>query len=58
MNLDMPADVIDHLASRGRRAGEELCRRFAYPTPDVRLDWDNHRWVRYRSTMASAGGDA
>ena len=56
-NLDMPAEVINHLASRGRRAGEELCRRFARSAPDVRLDWDNHRWVRTARPCA-AGGDA
>lgn len=52
MNLDMTADVIDALAARGSKAGEMLVRRFARPTPDDVLTWDNHRWVRFRSLMA------
>jgi predicted acylesterase/phospholipase RssA len=53
MNLVMPPQVIDALTERGRRAGAMLAERFGpEPPPDVELTWLNHRWVRYRSTMA------
>lgn len=53
INLNMPSCRIDALTERGRCAGEELVRRFSSPVPEgVRLTWDNHRWVRYRTTMA------
>ena len=53
MNLVMPPPVIDALTDRGRRAGAMLAERFGpEPPPDVELTWLNHRWVRYRSTMA------
>lgn len=42
LNLKMNAAVIRTMSERGRRAGEALLTRF---------DWDNHAWVRYRSTM-------
>jgi predicted acylesterase/phospholipase RssA len=53
MNLVMPPQVIEALSDRGRRAGAMLAERFGLePPPDVELTWLNHRWVRYRSTMA------
>lgn len=52
MNLGMPREVIDRLAGRGRAAGAMLRERFAAPRPGTVLDWDNHRWIRYRTTMA------
>ena len=53
MNLVMPPQVIEALTDRGRRAGAMLAERFGpEPPPDVELTWLNHRWVRYRSTMA------
>jgi hypothetical protein len=53
MNLNMPPPVIAKLGARGRHAAAKLVQRFADPSlaPDA-LSWDNHRWVRYRSTMA------
>src|SRR5216683_714434 len=42
LNLKMDAAVIKIMSERGRRAGEALLTTF---------DWDNHAWVRYRSTM-------
>jgi predicted acylesterase/phospholipase RssA len=44
LNLTMPPDVIKTLTDRGKRAGEKLRDEF---------DFDNHMWVRYRSTMAT-----
>jgi predicted acylesterase/phospholipase RssA len=53
MNVVMPPQVIEALTDRGRRAGAMLAERFGpEPPPDVELTWLNHRWVRYRSTMA------
>jgi hypothetical protein len=52
----MPPKVIEALADRGLRAGAMLVERFGpEPPPDVELTWLNHRWVRYRSTMALLG---
>ena len=60
LNLDMPQEIIEALGMRGELAGRLLTERFA---PDVHvetrtgepiaLDWNNHRWVRYRMFMAS-----
>ena len=52
LNLDMPAPVLDALTRRGRAAGVKLARRFAPDPPaDQDLTWDNHRWVRLRSSL-------
>jgi len=51
LNLNMNGGVMSRLSSRGRIAGELLRRRFTGKDMDSELDWDNHRWVRYRSTM-------
>lgn len=51
LNLDMPAQVITNVANRGERAAEMLVKRFAEVANPPALSWDNHRWIRYRSTM-------
>jgi predicted acylesterase/phospholipase RssA len=52
LNLDMPAAVLDVLTRRGRAAGAKLAQRFAPdPPPEQELTWDNHRWVRLRSSV-------
>jgi predicted acylesterase/phospholipase RssA len=54
MNLSMPQTVITALTERGRCAGIKLVERFATPPASATaLSWDNHRWVRYRSTLAA-----
>jgi hypothetical protein len=53
MNLNMPVAAIDALAERGRQAGERLRNNFTADPGSVKLSWDNHRWVRYRSSLAS-----
>jgi hypothetical protein len=53
LNLNMPDDVIEDLGQRGQFAARELARRFnprAVPK-GMPLTWDNHRWVRLRSSM-------
>lgn len=51
LNLNMSRATIEALSARGKLAGEKLRRRFT-GADRSRLSWDNHRWVRYRSTMA------
>jgi hypothetical protein len=60
MNLNMGSDLIEEIGARGERAGELLAARYG-PNPekdpqsgdDIELTWDNHRWIRYRATMAA-----
>jgi hypothetical protein len=52
MNLDMPPDVIQRLGTRGQLAGRKLARRFSPEGDGTPLTWDNHRWVRFRSSMS------
>jgi len=42
LNLKMDPDVIKVMSERGKRAGQELRTKF---------NWENHVWVRYRSSM-------
>jgi predicted acylesterase/phospholipase RssA len=55
LNLNMPADVLKALSDYGEQAAELLIDHFVHgtdggePTP---MTWDNHRWIRYRSTIA------
>jgi len=54
MNLAMPPHVLEALTLRGQAAGRALVDRFAdTPGTDPGLSWDNHRWVRYRSTLTA-----
>jgi predicted acylesterase/phospholipase RssA len=53
MNLTMPEERITALAERGRAAARRL--REAYTPPDEpgrSITWDNHRWVRLRSSLS------
>ena len=57
MNLTMDPCVLRRLNERGRLAGARLAMRFATPDGDgTPLTWANHRWVRYRSSMAALEG--
>jgi predicted acylesterase/phospholipase RssA len=51
MNLNMEAGLIDRIAGYGRDAADLLIAHFARES-EVRTNWDNHRWVRFRSGMA------
>jgi predicted acylesterase/phospholipase RssA len=54
MNLTMEPRDIERLTERGRLAGARLAQRFAQPAPTPSsLGWANHRWVRYRASMAA-----
>jgi predicted acylesterase/phospholipase RssA len=55
LNLNMPSDVLTALSTYGEQAAQHLIDHFVHgtdggdPTP---MTWDNHRWIRYRSTIA------
>jgi hypothetical protein len=54
LNLNMERDLICRFATRGRKAGEFLVKRFSgeSSTNDGdELSWTNHRWVRFRSVL-------
>jgi predicted acylesterase/phospholipase RssA len=55
MNLTMPPPVIQALTERGRWSGAKLIKRFHLPPGPGELSWDNHRWVRFRSSLAVVG---
>jgi len=58
LNLDMPRDVLQRLEARGAAAGALIANRFearsvlnpATPKP---IGWENHRWLRIRTTMGA-----
>jgi len=59
LNLAMSSQAVNEIADYGEQAGEKLINRFiegmdnGKPTP---MTWENHRWIRYRSTMATLVG--
>jgi predicted acylesterase/phospholipase RssA len=55
LNLNMSKEVLDALSGYGTLAGQKLIDRFLEGMDDGKrtaMTWDNHRWIRYRSTMA------
>ncbi|HLX25478.1 MAG TPA: hypothetical protein VKR05_00685 [Candidatus Cybelea sp.] len=59
MNLNMSSELLTKLAARGTAAGARLIANFNTPNPSSCADhaiqptnWDNHRVVRYRTSMA------
>jgi hypothetical protein len=53
LNLNMPSPRMHDLSERGRQAGAEFVRRFVAGAPDCELNWQNHRWIRFRATMTA-----
>ncbi len=51
LNLNMPDTVIREVAARGELAAAQLIQRYA-ANAEIETNWDNHRWVRFRSTLA------
>ncbi|MGE0734811.1 MAG: hypothetical protein AB7G15_17610 [Alphaproteobacteria bacterium] len=52
LNLNMPPEIVRTLSERGYKVGCALKERYAtIGSWDADSMWDNHRWVRYRSTM-------
>jgi predicted acylesterase/phospholipase RssA len=53
LNLKMDTDVINNLSERGANAGRRLRQRFNPAEGDGSgLNWENQRWIRYRSFMS------
>lgn len=53
LNLNMTKEAIDRLGNRGKRAAAMLMTKFGGSEPPISSDgWNEHRWVRFRSTMA------
>jgi hypothetical protein len=53
LNLKMPSPVVTALSDRGAIAGTRLRQRFNPAAGDGSvLNWENQRWIRYRSFMA------
>jgi predicted acylesterase/phospholipase RssA len=52
LNLDMDPAVVAEVSDRGVQAADLLLSHFLYPTEEVSLTWDNHRWIRFRSAFA------
>jgi len=53
MNLDMDASVVTTLTLRGKEAGKMLVQRFSSPPEAQTMSWDNHRWIRFRTTITA-----
>ncbi|RSH82419.1 uncharacterized protein EHS24_007387 [Apiotrichum porosum] len=55
MNLNMKPSTVVALAERGQCAGTHLITKFAGSQPGVVAapGWDNHRWLRFRTTAAA-----
>ena len=57
LNLDMPSEILERLRKRGAAAGALIAGRFSAPSvldpAGVGMNWENHRWLRYRSAMGS-----
>jgi hypothetical protein len=53
LNLNMPAKRINDLTARGEAAGAAFIARFAPSPENTEMNWDNHRWLRMRSCLAS-----
>lgn len=52
LNLKMTAPVIKDLSERGGLAGKNLSQRFTAAPHEEKMSWDNHRRVRFLTTMA------
>jgi predicted acylesterase/phospholipase RssA len=53
LNLNMPPETIKKLSDFGASAGQQLRRRFNPNEGDGSgLNWENQRWIRYRSFMS------
>jgi predicted acylesterase/phospholipase RssA len=53
MNLTMPSEDIAALTARGREAAKRLRKAYTPPDPPSKaITWDNHRWIRLRSSLA------
>jgi hypothetical protein len=51
LNLSMGPDQVTQLTQRGREAGLMLCKRFGNAGAAETMNWNNHRWVRFKSSV-------
>ena len=58
MNLNMEPQVVADLALRGKLGAAKLVAAFAGDQPAVvpAEGWDNHRWIRFRTSTAGLTG--
>lgn len=58
MNLNMEPQVVADLALRGKLGAAKLAATFAGDQPGVSPahGWDNHRWIRFRTSTAGLTG--
>lgn len=53
LNLAMPGSIVQKLKERGEKAANELLIRYGTNVdPNMKINWENHKWVRYRSMIA------
>lgn len=53
LNLNMPPETIKKLSAMGTSAGQQLRQRFNPAEGNASgLNWENQRWIRYRSFMS------
>ncbi len=53
LNIAMPPEVVARLEAKGATAADALIGHFTRDMPNKNgTGWDNHRWLRYRTTMA------
>lgn len=55
LNLTMPTDTLTKLTRRGQCAAQLLIERYTAPSPagpPQTINWENHRWVRFRTSAA------
>ncbi len=50
LNLNMDKDTIIDISNRGELAGSVIRDRFTGKV-EHKLNWDNHRWIRFRNTF-------
>jgi hypothetical protein len=51
LNLSMTDDQVTQLSDRGRQAGVMLCQRFGNAGPAQAMNWNNHRWTRFKTSV-------
>jgi hypothetical protein len=53
LNLTMPPDLVTFLSDQGTKSARQLIEHYGVPPVHETMTWDNHRWIRLRSMLAS-----
>lgn len=53
LNLNMPPELVKFLTDQGGQCAKVLMEHFDVPAIHSKMTWENHRWIRIRSMMAS-----